>query len=235
MRIINIMKKVLLFLCALVLFAGCSTSYELEYLRQINGAGAAEYFGPWVSILKDYLIWPYIVIPFILFLRQGFFTIIGHIGLATMFLVSFQFDYDPMRAFLLPYFVGMTLLFIPSIKKDAIITIMVLGTTASLLFLCYKAWAYEGFFSWLVDITVWGFCAYIGFIAFIFMTYRRCPHCGHFALSKRGRTKRYDDAIEHFRYLDVDGSDIKDLADDGQVIEKEVRCAHCFEPSLSVN
>ena len=227
------MKKGLFFLLCYVLLVSCSDSNELEYLRQVNGTGAAEYFGPWVSILKDYLFWPYVVIPFILLSRQGTLAFLGHLALAIMFYISFHFDFDPMRAFLLPYFVGMTLLFIPSVKKDFIITIIVFGTIASLLFLCYKAWIYESFFSWLFDMAVWGVAAYIGFMAFIAITNSRCPHCGHFALSKRGRTKRYDDAIEHFRYLDADGSDIKTMVDDGQVIDKEVRCAHCFQPSLS--
>jgi len=112
--------------------------------------------------------------------------------------------------------------------------VIVIGAIASLLFLCYKAWVYESFFSWIIDMAGWGIGAYLGFIGFMFITYGRCDHCGHFGLSRMGRTKRFDDAVDHFRFLNADGSDLKDMPDNGEVKNpQEVRCAHCFEPSIS--
>lgn len=228
------MKKMLLLLCICLLVCSCENSSELEYLRQVNGTGAAEYFGPWVSIFKDYLFWPYAIIFGLLLSRQGLFPLIGHWGITILLFLSYKIDFDPMRAFMLPYYFCMPLLFIPPIKTDKIIGVIVIGAIASLLFLCYKAWVYESFFSWIIDMAGWGIGAYLGFIGFMFITYGRCDHCGHFGLSRMGRTKRFDDAVDHFRFLNADGSDLKDMPDNGEVKNpQEVRCAHCFEPSIS--
>ena len=225
------MKKVVLLL-AVCLFAivvvGCSDSSELEHLRQTNGTGSAEYYGPWVSVFKNYLFWPYAIIFGILFLGRDWLVWGCHFVITIAFFISFHWDLDPLRTLLIPYYICMPMLFIPPIKNDWIFKILLVGCLAAFAFLFYKAWCYEGFFTWLFHMVVWGVCGYGGAIVFYMQLEGRCPHCGYYALSWRGRTKRYAEAVNHFRYLNANGSDMDNLVEDEEVNHEKKRCGHCL-------
>lgn len=220
-----------LFICLII--TGCTNSTELEYLRQVNGTGAAEYFGPWINFIKDYLFWPYAIVFAILSSRYDSLPRFAHIALSIAFFISFHWDFDPLRAFIIPYYLCMPLVYVPYIKNENLTILSIGGTTVAMLFLCYKAWGYEGFFNWLIDMVAWIICAYGGLLAFMVYMDERCPKCGHFCLSMRGATPKYKGAIEHFRNLDSEGFDIREVSlGDPEIDPKDIGkqcCPHCME------
>ena len=213
--------------------SSCTNSTELDYLRMVNGTGAAEYFGSWINFIKDYLFWPYAIVFAILSSRYDSLSRLAHILLSIAFFISFHWDFDPLRAFILPYYIYMPLVYVPYVKNDHLFFLSIGGTAVVMLFLCYKAWVYEGFFNWLIDMVAWIMCAYGGLIAFMVYMDDRCPKCGHFSLSMRGVTPKYKGAVEHFRKLDAYGSDIKEVSlGNPEIDPKDVGkqcCPHCME------
>jgi hypothetical protein len=127
------------------------------------------------------------------------------------------------------------MIYIPFFKNDHIMSVSIGGTAIVLLFLCYKAWVYEGLFSWLLDMVGWGFSAYCCIIALTMYQEGRCPNCGHFSLSMRGVTKRYRNAEAHFRFLSSDGTEVSiNGTDDLEVAPEDVGnhcCPHCMKYS----
>ena len=207
------MKRIILLFTVLVLIlSSCVSSVDetgRAMLRITNGAGAAEYFGSWIDILKYKVFWVYAITFTLIRPGQGYSRII-HIILCVALYVSFHWDYDPARAIIIPYFVCMPLLYIPIIKNSIIDQILLWSIILSLLFLAYEAWIYEGFFSWIIDMFVWCAVAYGGAFLLIGLRHERCPSCGHYALSWKGQTKQYNMLYTHFNKFTQDCTDISE-------------------------
>ncbi len=226
------MRRILLLIIMCLILSSCTNSTELDYLRMTNGSGAAEYFGPWINFFRDYLFWIYAIVFILPTINRGGLSIIEHLFITVAMYITFAWDFAPARAFIIPYYVCMPLLYIPFINNKYISYLSIGGTAIAMLFLCYKAWLYEGFFYWLIHIAGWGFSAYCCLIAFVMHQEGRCPNCGHFCLTMRGVTPKYKGAVEHFRNLDPEGRDIREVSlGDPQIDPKDIGkecCPYCM-------
>lgn len=226
------MKRIILLLTVLVLIlSSCESSVNetgRAMLRITNGAGAAEYFGSWIDILKYKVFWVYAITFTLIRPGQGYSRII-HIILCVALYISFHWDYDPLRAFILPYFICMPLLYIPIINNKIIMGVFTFCFVGSLLFLAYKAWIYEGFISWVFDMFVWGVVGfYAGSFPLGLLIIDRCPHCGHYALSWKGRTSQYNNMYAHFSKFTQECTDISEsIPKEVNINSRDKTCAHC--------
>lgn len=204
---------------------------EIEYqeLKQVNGTGAALYFGNWVNLIYEYLFWPYAIIFALLSIGRGKGAFWNHVILTVILYITFNWDFAPARAFIASYYLCTPLLYIPPVRNSLIFIVAILGAIISMAILGYKEWLYVGLFEWIFDIACWSIATIITGIIFLSDLRERCPNCGRFALSWRGRTDRFDKAVEHFKYLKPDGSDADDIVKDPEKITlNHTRCAHCF-------
>lgn len=198
--------------------------------KRLAGTGAAAYFGSWMYYVKNYLFWIYAILFGILALTRNDGSIWRHLILTAILYWTFYWDFAPARAFVIPYYIYMPLLYLPFIKNSIINSIIIFGTIAAMIWIGYNDWLYEGLFSWIIDIAGWGLMAVICLVIAVSETDKRCPHCGHFALSWYGNTPRYLNAVEHFRYLNADGSDNSNMTN-GELKSnnaKIMRCGHCM-------
>lgn len=76
----------------------------------------------------------------------------------------------------------------------------------------------------------WAVVGYIGCIMFQSDLSERCPYCGRFAVSWKGRSERFNKVLEHFNTLNEDGSDIEGVGDTvfKTIVYKKQRCGHCM-------
>ena len=205
---------------------------EFQELQQANGKGAALYFGSWVNTIYQYLFIPYAVIFALLAYCRGKGALWHHVSLTIIFFITFNWDFGPGRAFIAPYYLLTPFLYIPVVRNGLISLVAILGTIISMAYLGYKDWLYVGLIEWIIDIAGWSFTAIVAGFIFLDDLSARCPSCGRFALSWRGRTPRYEQAIEHFKHLKADGSDIDDMVEDPTTINpRQTRCGHCMNMS----
>lgn len=203
---------------------------EFQQLRQTNGDGAALYLGSWVNDIYYHLFWIYAIVFGILSLfRGGFFY---HLVLTAILYITFTWDFAPARAFIISYYVATPLLYIPPVKNNFIYFVIVTGAILAMVILGYRAWNYEGLFAWVFDMAVWGGSAFVcGFLMSMDLM-GRCEDCGHFSLSWRGNTKRYELAENHFRRLSSEGYEIDEtIPEEGKISLDKKRCAHCLNQS----
>ena len=219
----------ILFICIMTLTAlyGCSTSAELEYVRHVNGTGESEYFGAWVNVFKNVLFWPYAIVFLLLGMSHDGLNRLCHIALTVALFISFNWDFAPLRAFIFAYYIFMPLLHVPRFSNQTILSGVLIVCTITMLYLGFKDWQYKGLLLWAFDMVAWGLCAYGGCILLLMQQYGRCPHCGRYALSWRSQTTRYEQAIEHYRYLNPDGSDSNVMLDSDSAKQGNQLCAHC--------
>lgn len=217
-----------------MLLMGCEVSADLMYLRYIGEAGVGKYYSDWIFWIGSYLFWIYAIVFGILACGRNRDAFIRHIVFTLAIYVTFQWSVAPVTACILPYYIGMPLIYVPQIKSHWIEKgIFWTGTIISWLYLCYMDWLYENFSLWIADSIVWGVSA-VFFVIFISLDLNdRCPHCGYFALSWKGRSNRYNKALKHFYILSNDGSDRKSKFEEPLGIPKgkEVRCGHCLKCS----
>lgn len=202
---------------------------EIEYqqLKLINGTGAGLYFGPWVNSIYENLFWLYAIVFGILALARG--GILYHLILTVILYLTFTWDVAPARAFIVSYYVATPLLYIPPVKNIVIFWCVAIGILVSMLILGYRAWNFEGLIAWVFDMVVWGISAiFCGFIMALDME-KRCADCGHFSLSWRCNTKRFELAEEHFRRLSPEGYEIDEaMPEEGKISLDKKRCARCM-------
>lgn len=200
---------------------------EFQRLRQTNGDGAALYLGSWVNSIYDNLFWLYAIVFGILALARGGF--LYHLILTAILYVTFTWDFAPARAFIISYYVATPLLYIPPVKNIAIFWCVIIGALLSMAILGYRAWSYEGLIAWIFDMAIWGVSAIFSSSIMALDMEHRCANCGHFSLSWRGNTKRYELAEEHFRRMSPEGYEIDELMpEEGKISLDKKRCAHCM-------
>ena len=202
---------------------------EFQEMKLSNGTGASLYFGSWVNLIYTHLFWIYAILFGILSLFRGQTHFWRHVILTAIMYFTFEWDFAPARAFIISYYLCTPLLYIPLFKNNVILFLSWAGTLISLLFLAYRTWPYLGLLEWAFYLFLWGAIAFV--TAFIFMddlTYR-CVNCGRFSLGWRGRTERFEKAIDHYMFLLPDGSDSSNVIADPKTIHpKTTRCAHCM-------
>jgi len=209
-------------------------SYFKDVDRQ-RGRGMAQiglerYFGSWVYYFSNYLFWVYAFLFgwFAIGRRTTAFTRPAFYTIALYF--TFKIELAPASAFAIPYYICTPMLYIPFIRNRYISLLMTYGTVVSMIFLGFGLWEYQRFFPWAGYMILWAVVGYIGSIMFHSDLLERCPYCGRFAVSWRGRTARYDKAPSHFRYLNEDGSDIEGIDDTffRTITYNKQRCGHCM-------
>lgn len=209
-------------------------SYFKDVDRQ-KGRGMAQiglerYFGSWVYYFSDYLFWIYAILFGWLAIGRGTTAFTRHAFYTITLYFTFKIELAPACAFAIPYYICTPMLYIPFIRNRYISPLMTYGTVVSMIFLGFGLWEYQRFFSWAGYMILWAVVGYICNIMFRSDLLERCPYCGRFAVSWRGRTARYDKAPSHFRYLNEDGSDIKGIDDTffRTITYNKQRCGHCM-------
>ena len=223
--------RILLLIGIVVMLCSCKNSPELEALQQTNGTGAAEYFGPWVTIVSKYLFWIYAVFFFFVTSVKGRNPFFSHIILTAIFAVTFLWNQAPGRAYIFSYYVCTPLLYIPFFSNKTIRWFHIGGCLCSLLFLVVKAWQYEGLIPFLFDVCIWGAVAAFCMLMFEMNLDERCPHCGYMAVSPKGMTQRYNYIVSHFSSINADGTESSSMSGGNISIDglKEQRCGHCMK------
>ena len=205
---------------------------EFQELQLANGKGAALYFGNWVNLIYQHLFIPYAIIFAILAFFRGKGALWHHIILTVILFATFNLEFGPGRAFIASYYLCTPLLYVPYFRNSLIRLVTILGLLISMAYLGYKDWLYVGLIEWVIDIAGWSVTAIIAGIIFLDDLSGRCPNCGRFALSWRGRTPRFEQAIEHFKHIKVDGSDTDEMVEDPTTINpRQTRCGHCMATS----
>ena len=220
--------KIFLLIVTFGALNGCSSPYSQSY-REDGISVTADFFGEWIYIISDYLFWIYAIVFGLLAYGRRKESLKRHVVITFAIYASFQWTSCPACACIIPYYIGLPLMYIPNIKNRYIDKCFWGGTILVWIYLCFMDWQKEGFVSWIVQIGVWGV---VGLLFAFFMTIDlegRCPYCGHFALSNIGETDRFQNAVSHFKVLDEKGSDQLN-AIDGSLKRKSAfrRCGCCL-------
>ncbi len=225
---INFYNAIVLLMAIDCIFTSCSSIYPGRYLP-LGASTAAGFFGHWVYLLSDYFFWIYAVLFGLLAYGRKKEALKRHVVITLAIYASFQWTSCPACACIIPYYVGMPLMYIPNFKSKFLDSFFGGGTVLAWIYLCFMDWQQENFSSWIMQIGVWGV---VGFIFAFFLSIdlnERCPHCGHFSLSDIGETDRYQNAAKHFNVLDENGADQFNVIDGGLKRKSAFRrCGYCF-------
>lgn len=219
---------IILLLSSCVFFVSCSTSEECHYSEQ-GVSVAADFFGYWIYFISDYLFWIYAIAFGLLAYGRKKEALKRHIVITVAIYASFQWTSCPACACIIPYYIGLPLMYVPNVNNKYLDKFFWGGTVLVWLYLSIMNWQREEFTSWIIQIGVWGI---VGAIFAFFMSIdlnERCPYCGHFALSNIGETDRFQNVVRHFKVLDASGSDQLNVIDGGLKRKNAFRhCGCCF-------
>jgi hypothetical protein len=198
--------------------------------RGMGQIGLERYLGSWVYFFSNYLFWIYAVLFGWLAVGRGTSAFTRHAFYTVVLYFTFKIELAPASAFAIPYYICTPMLYIPIIRNRLISPLMTFGTIASMILLGFGLWEYQNFFPWAGYMICWAVVGYIGCLLFHSDLLERCLYCGHFAVSWKGRTNRYEKALMHFNTLKEDGSDIEGIGDTAfnTIIYKKQRCGHCM-------
>ena len=208
---------------------------ERQRGRGMTQLGLERYLGSWVYYFSDYLFWIYAILFGWVAIGRGASAFTRHVVYTVALYFTFRIEFAPACAFAIPYYICPPMLYIPPIKNRYISPLMTFGIVISMILLGFGLWEYQRFFPWLGYMICWAVVGYIGCIMFRSDLFERCPYCGRFAVSWKGRTARFDKAITLFYNLNDDGSDIAGIGDTAfkTKIYKNQRCGHCMRISNS--
>lgn len=203
---------------------------EKQRGRGMTQLGLERYLGSWVYYFSNILFWIYAILFGWLAIGRGTSAFTRHIFYTVVIYFTFRFELAPACAFAIPYYICTPMLYIPLIRNRFISSLMTFGIVISMILLGFGLWEYQRFFPWLGYMFCWVTIGYIGCIMFRSDLFERCPYCGRFAVSWKGRTVRFDKAITHFYNLNDDGTDMAGISDTAfkTIIYKNQRCGHCM-------
>ena len=143
------MQNSIIIIVACLLLMGCEASADLTYLRYIGEAGVGKYYSDWIFLIGSYLFWIYAVVFGILACGRNQDAFIRHVVFTLAMYVTFHWSVAPATACILPYYIGMPLMYVPQIKSYWLEKgVFWTGTIVSWLYLCYMDWLYEKFSLW---------------------------------------------------------------------------------------
>lgn len=203
---------------------------ERQRGRGMTQLGVERYLGSWVYYFSDYLFGIYAILFGWFAIGRGTSAFTRHAFYTIALYFTFKIELAPASAFVIPYYICTPMLYIPFIRNRYISPLMTFGIVVSMMLLGFGLWEYQSFFPWIGYMICWAVVGYIGCIMFQSDLSERCPYCGRFAVSWKGRTMRYDKAPSHFRYLNDDGSDIEGIDDTffRTITYNKQRCGHCM-------